>query len=245
MSRKYATDVEAKRGMVECVKRMYARGYVVTNDGNGTGKVGERTLWATPTGVSKGYMNEDMMVKLDLDGTVLEGTRKPSSEIKMHLRVYRENPAVMSVVHAHPVTATTFAIAGIPLSSPILVEAMLQLGVVPVAKYALPGTNEVPDSIAPFCRDYNAVLLSNHGALTWGATLEQAFNRMEVLENYAKIYLNTLLLDKARPLSRRQLEELKKLRAAFGFGEAMLPQGAEEETNTEDICPRTEGRTAP
>ncbi len=245
MSRKYPTDEEAKRGIVEFGKRMYARGYVVTNDGNVTVKVGENTIWATPTGVSKGYMNEDMMVKLDLDGTVLEGTRKPSSEIKMHLRVYRENPAVMSVVHAHPVTATTFAIAGIPLNSPILVEAMLQLGVVPVAKYALPGTNEVPDSIAPFCRDYNAVLLSNHGALTWGATLEQAFNRMEVLENYAKIYLNTLLLDKARPLSRRQLEELKKLRAAFGFGDAVLPQGAEEETNTEDICPRTEGRTQP
>lgn len=241
MSRNYPTDEEAKRAIVEFGKRMYARGYVVTNDGNVTVRVGDNTIWATPTGVSKGYMNEDMMVKLDLSGTVLEGTRKPSSEIKMHLRVYRENPEVMSVVHAHPITATTFAIAGIPLDSPILVEAMLQLGVVPVAKYALPGTNEVPDSIAPFCRDYNAVLLSNHGALTWGTTLEQAFNRMEVLENYAKIYLNTLLLDKARPLSRRQVEALKKLRISFGFGDAVLPEGTEEETNTEDICPGQKG----
>ena len=139
------------------------------------------------------------------------------------------------MVHAHPIAATTFAIAGIPLDSPILVEAMLQIGLVPVAKYALPGTNEVPDSIAPFCKDYNAVLLSNHGALTWGTTLEQAFNRMEVLENYAKIYLNTLLLDKARPLSARQVEELKKLRVAYGFGDAVLPKGAEQETNTTDI----------
>ena len=134
MSKKYPTDEQAKRAIVEFGKRMYARGYVVTNDGNVTVKVGENTIWCTPTGVSKGYMNEDMMVKMDLDGTVLEGTRKPSSEIKMHLRVYRENPEVMSVVHAHPIAATTFAIAGIPLDSPILVEAMLQIGLVPVAK---------------------------------------------------------------------------------------------------------------
>lgn len=117
MNRKYPTDEEAKRAIVEFGKRMYARGYVVTNDGNITIKVGENTIWCTPTGVSKGYMNEDMMVKMDLDGNVLEGTRKPSSEIKMHLRVYRENPDVMSVVHAHPIAATTFAIAGLAMDT--------------------------------------------------------------------------------------------------------------------------------
>ena len=239
--KKYISDQEAKRLIVECGKRMYTRGYVVTNDGNITVKVGDNAIWATPTGVSKGYMTEDMMTKMDLDGNILEGTYKPSSEIKMHLRVYQENETVMSVVHAHPIAATTFSIAGIPLDSPILVEAMLQIGAVPVAKYALPGTTDVPDSIAPFCRSNNAVLLSNHGVLTWGNTLDQAFNRLEVLENYAKIYLNILLLGKSRPLSERQVDELKKLRMALGFGEAVLPAGSTEETNTTDVYPNDKG----
>lgn len=125
-------------------------------------------------------MNEDMLVRMKLDGTVVErSSRAPSSEIKMHLRVYQENPSVMGVVHAHPVYATSFAIAGIPLDESILSEAMLQIGAIGVAHYAEPGTYDVPDSIAPFCKDYAAVLMSNHGALAWGTSLDEAYTRME------------------------------------------------------------------
>lgn len=159
----YISDVQAKQMILEVGRRMYQGGFVAANDGNISCKVGDNEIWATPTGVSKGFMTEDMLVKLDLDGNVLEGTHKPSSEIKMHLRVFKENPKVQGVVHAHPLTATAFACAGISLEEPVLMEGVLSLGCVPLVHFALPGTEEVPEAVAPYCREYNAVLLANHG----------------------------------------------------------------------------------
>ena len=156
--RKYLNDEQAKEAIIEIGKRMFAKGFVAANDGNISVKVSDNTLWSTPTLVSKGYMTEDMLVKVDLDGNILEGSLKPSSELKMHLRVYKENPDVYAVTHAHPPVATAFAIAGIALDQAILPEAVVNLGVVPVTKYASPGTKEVPDSIAPFCKTHNGVL---------------------------------------------------------------------------------------
>ena len=168
-------EVQARQAIVDAGTVLYKQGYVVSNDGNISVRISPDTIVVTPTGVSKGDMNPDMMVVMDLDGNVIsKGLRGPSSEVKMHLRVYRENPDVTAVVHAHPIYATSFAIAGVPLDKPILSEAMLQVGVVPVAHYAKPGTTDVPDSIAPFVKDYAAVMLSNHGVLTWGSDLEQA-----------------------------------------------------------------------
>lgn len=233
----YPTDKEATSQLVTLGRRMYEHDYVVTNDGNITVKVSPTEIWVTPTGVSKGYMTTDMMVKMDLDGNIVAGSYKPSSEIKMHLRVYRENPLVCGVVHAHPINATSFAIAGIPLDAPILVEAILQLGAVPIAHYAKPGTYDVADSIAPYCNDYNAVLLSNHGALTWGNSLMQAYNRMEVLETYAKMALNVYLLNRCRALSEQQITELQNLRADMGFGFSKLPLGVPTPENLTDVLP--------
>ena len=135
----YPTDAQAKADILAAGRKIYQRGLVAANDGNLSVRVGENALWVTPTGVCKGDMTEDMLVKMTLDGTVLEGTRKPSSETKMHLRIYQENPTVRAVVHAHPPVATTFAAAGIPLDKPVLQEAVVQLGTVPVAPFALPG----------------------------------------------------------------------------------------------------------
>ena len=209
----YPTDREAKTLLLEAGRRLYERGFVASNDGNMSVLVSAGTLWTTPTGVSKGFMTEDMLVKTDLAGTVLEGTRKPSSELKMHLRVYQENPDLRAAVHAHPPAATSFAIAGIPLDRPILPEAIVQLGTVPVAPYAEPGTQAVPDSIAPFCRDYGGVLLANHGALTWGYDLTQAYYRMETLEYYAQVTINSVfLLGRANELSGEQVERLTEQR---------------------------------
>ena len=145
----YPTDAEAKAQIIEAGLKIYQRGLVAANDGNLSVRVGENALWVTPTGVSKGFMTEDMLVKLDLDGNVLAGTRKASSETKMHLRIYQENPDVRAVVHAHPPAATAFAAAGIPLDRPVLQEAVVQLGTVPVAPFALPGSQGVADSVAP------------------------------------------------------------------------------------------------
>lgn len=234
----YPTDQQAKEWLVEIGKRMYDQGYVVTNDGNISLKVSENEIWVTPTGVSKGFMTPDIMVKMNLQGDILEGNAKPSSEVKMHIRVFTENPNVNAVVHAHPVCATAFAIAGIPLEDPFMVESAIGLGVVPVARYATTGTQEVPDSIAPFCKEYGGVLLSNHGALTWGRDILQAYYRMETLENYAKTTFLVKNLGGGRLLSQNQMDEIEAKKEPLGILDGVMPKGVEQEQNTTDVMPK-------
>ena len=198
----YPTDAEAKAQIIEAGLKIYQRGLVAANDGNLSVRVGENALWVTPTGVSKGFMTEDMLVKLDLDGNVLAGTRKASSETKMHLRIYQENPDVRAVVHAHPPAATAFAAAGIPLDRPVLQEAVVQLGTVPVA---------------PYCRDYRALLLEYHGAVTWGETMERAYFRLECLEQMANVTLHLKTLGCDRVMPEGLVKELEGLRPAWGI----------------------------
>ena len=232
-------EVQARQAIVDAGTVLYKQGYVVSNDGNISVRISPDIIVVTPTGVSKGDMNPDMMVVMDLDGNVIsKGLRGPSSEVKMHLRVYRENPDVTAVVHAHPIYATSFAIAGVPLDKPILSEAMLQVGVVPVAHYAKPGTTDVPDSIAPFVKDYAAVMLSNHGVLTWGVDLEQALARMEVVENYAKITLVVNQIGSERGLSQDQVDGLADIRQNMGLSPIVMPQGNAEVINGTDVIPQ-------
>ena len=237
----YPTRKQAAEEILEVGRRMYQNGYVAANDGNISCKIAEDTILATPTGVSKGFMTEDMLVEMKLDGTIIKmGELKPSSEVKMHIRVYTENPEVKAVTHAHPVTATSFAIAGISLDAPILTETLMSLGSVPVARYATPGTQEVPDSIAPFCKDYNAVLLANHGALTWGNSLMQAYYRLESVEYYAKIILNTChLIGKAVALDEEQVAALMEIRKKLGINSGGLPSFAPMAGNKEDVYPKS------
>lgn len=215
---RYPNEYQAKSLIAEVCRLMYNKNFVASNDGNVSAKVSDTTLWTTPTGVSKGLVKENMLVKVDLDGNVLQGDRKPSSEVKMHLRVYRENPNVKAVVHAHPPIATSFSIAGIPLRTPILAEAVVQLGEIPIASYATPGTQEVPDSIAPFCKTHNGVLLANHGALTWGSDVMQAYYRMESLEYYATVTMySSSIIGKANELSCEQVDKLLDARTRLGI----------------------------
>ena len=213
----YPSDAQAKAEILETGRKLYARGLVAANDGNLSILVGENALWVTPTGVSKGSMTEGMLVKLDLDGNVLSGTHKPSSETKMHLRIYRENPDVRAVIHAHPPAATAFAAAGLPLDRPVLQEAVVFLGPVPVAPFALPGSEAVAESVAPYCRDHFAVLLEYHGAVTWGTSMEQAHFRLECLEQLAHVtlHLKTLGCDRAMP--EALVKDLEGLRPAWGI----------------------------
>lgn len=232
LNQKYYSDYEAKKIICEIGKRMYNRGYVAANDGNISVKCGANTIWCTPTGVSKGYMTPDMLVKMTLDGKVISGKLKPSSEVKMHIRVYKENPEVNSVVHAHPPVATSYAIAGIQLDKALLPEAVVLLGNVPVAEYATPGTQEVPNSIAPYCKDYNAVLLANHGALTWGSDAMEAYHRMESLEHYATILMYTgNIINKSNELSCDQVDELLKIRQKLGIKGGGVPPCSIDVTN--------------
>lgn len=234
--KQYMTDFEAKKAIIEIGRRMYQKGFVAANDGNISCKVGPDTIWTTCTGVSKGFMTQDMLVKMNTSGKVMMGSRKPSSEVKMHLRVYEENPDVMAVTHAHPPVATSFAIAGISLDKAVLPEAVVQLGTVPIARYATPGSQEVPDSIAPFCKDYNGVLLANHGALSWGSDVMEAFYRLESMEYYATILMYTgNIIGKQNELSCKQVDDLLGIRQQLGILAGGSPSCATKATNQQDV----------
>ncbi len=233
----YPTTEQAKANILDIGKRMYDKNFVAANDGNISCKISKDAILVTPTGVSKGFMTADMLIEMDLEGNVLkENSFAPSSEIKMHLRVYKENSEVHAVTHAHPPISSSFAIAGIALNSPIMPEAVVNLGIVPVAKYATPGSTEVPDSIALFCKYYNAVLLANHGALTWGKDIFEAFYRLESVEYFARVTMYTSnFIQKANVLSDTQIAELLVIRENLGIKTGGIPKGVEVPTNTKDV----------
>ena len=181
------SEMDIKIEMCEIGKRVYNRGMVAANDGNFSVKLSENEFLCTPTGVSKGFMTPEYICKVDAEGNVIEANEgfKPSSEIKMHMRVYKEREDVKAVVHAHPMYATTFAVCGLPLTEPIMPEAVLSLGTVPLAKYGTPSTMEIPDAVSEYLPYYDAVLLENHGALSYADSLMGAYHKMESLEFYA------------------------------------------------------------
>lgn len=221
----FMDEDEARSKLVEIGRKMYLAGYVVTNDGNISIRLSESLILITPTGVSKGEMQERDMVVMDLCGNVVKkGDRKPTSEAKMHLRIYRDNKDVGAVVHAHPIYATCFAIQNKPIDRPYLMEAIMQLGVVPCAAYAKQGTSEVADSIAPYCKDYVACLLANHGALTWGHDIDLAYTRLEVLENTAHINYLVDLAGGASGLLQNQIDDLGQIMQDNGKDKLTLPK---------------------
>ncbi len=218
----YMTEIQARKAICEIGDKMYMKGFVAANDGNISVKISDDIIIVTPTGVSKGGMTPNSLVKMKLDGTVI-GNNKPSSEVKMHIRVYELNKAVKSVVHAHPPASTAFAIARIPLDRPIMSESVMLLGVVPVAEYALPGTTEVPDSIEPYVNSYNAVLLANHGLLTWGENITQAMHRMESAEQYCNIMTYLRQIGEPVEFSCNQVEDLITIRKRLGIEAGGVP----------------------
>ena len=221
----YLSAKEAKEAILDIGQRMYVRNFVAANDGNISVRTGDNEVWATPTGVSKGFMKKEMLVKVDLDGNVLKGTHKPSSELKMHLRAYKENSDLRSVCHAHPPICTSFAIAGIPLDSPVLAEAIITLGDVPIAPYAELGSKEVPEVIAPYCHTHNGVLLANHGAVTWAEDPYAAYYRLESMEYYANILMITeKIIGKQNKLTKEQVERLLAMREKFGVKQGGRPR---------------------
>ena len=190
---------------------LYQRGYAVSNDGNVSLRVGQEHILITPSGVGKGRMTPEMLVLCDLEGNVLEGDRYPSSESKMHLMVYREREDVMSVVHAHPPMSTAFAICRRPLKERYLAEMIIGLGEVPVTEFAMLSTHEVADSVRPFAHDHNAVLLANHGSLAWGPTLLSAFDRLETVEQTAKVYYYVSRLGGGVEITQEQADTLRSM----------------------------------
>ena len=186
----FCSEYEAKEKILEVGRRLYARSLVSGNEGNISIRVAPDEIWCTPTYESKGYLNKDMLVKLDLDGNILsDNGYEPSSEVKMHLGVYKENPNINAVIHAHPLFATAYACSEEKVTSHLHPEIIAVLGdELKNIPFGMPGTTELPDNVRPYVRGNRVALLQNHGALSWGEDMKEAYFNMETLENYCKLY---------------------------------------------------------
>ena len=203
--------------IVEVGRRLYARAYVASNDGNISVRLDGERLITTPKSVSKGFMTADMMVVVDYSGRKIGGDREPSSELPMHLEIYRSRPDVNAVVHAHPPLATGFAVAGIPLTRAVLAEVITTLGSIPIAEYATPSTSELPDAVRKYIKAHDGLLLANHGAVTCGRDVMSAYYKMETIEHFAKISLVARLLGREHLISREEVDRLQGLRGMYGI----------------------------
>jgi L-fuculose-phosphate aldolase len=210
------TSFEARREIVDIGRRIWERGYVAANDGNVSVRIGDRVL-VTPTGYSKGFLRPDDIAEVTLEGKPITRGPEPTSELAMHLSVYRARPDVAAIVHAHPPNATAFAVAGVPLAQCVLPEVILSLGQIPLAGYATPSTEEVARSVSEYVSTFNAVLLRNHGALTLGENLAQAYFRMETVEHFARISVAAKVLGGAAPLSQDDVRKLLNVREQLGL----------------------------
>lgn len=213
------SEIKIKEQICDIGKRIYDRGMVAANDGNISVKLNDHEYLCTPTGVSKGFMTPDYLCKINEKGELIDSNDgfRPSSEIKMHMRVYEKRPDVGAVVHTHSKFATCFAVSGQPLNRPIMSEAVVMLGCVPLAPYATPSTSGIPDSIEPYLNDFDSVLLENHGVLTWSDDLMSAYMKMESLEFYAELLYRTSLMGGADVFTKEQIEELVKVRHKMGI----------------------------
>src|SRR5688572_735577 len=211
------TEKALRDTIVEVGRRLYARGYTASNDGNISVRLDRERLLMTPKSVCKGFMAPGMMCITDLDGRKLAGERDPSSEMQMHLEVYRQRPDAKAVVHAHPPIATGFAVAGIPLDRAVLAEVVTTLGSVPIAEYATPSTSELPEAVRKYVKAHDGMLLANHGALTLGSDVYGAYFKMETIEHFATISLVARLLGGERLLSREEVFRLQGLRGSYGI----------------------------
>ena len=208
---------EIKDQMCDVCHKMWQLGWVAANDGNVSVKLEDGTFLATPTGISKSFITPEKIVHIDKDANIIEanGDYRPSSEIKMHLRCYKEREDVGAVLHAHPPVATGYAVANVPLDEYSMIETVIAIGSIPVTPYGTPSTYEVPDAIAPYLGEHDVVLLQNQGALSVGADLLTAYYRMETLELFAKISLNAHLLGGAKEISRPNIDKLISMRANY------------------------------
>ena len=206
------TPYEAAKQICETGRRLYFKDMCAANDGNISVRLSDGTILATPTGVCKGYMEPEDMVRLSPEGDILSPGGRPSSEIKMHLAVYGRLKDVNAVVHAHPVYSTSFAAAGLDMSSPILIESVEQFDTVPCVRYAAPSTSHLADSILPFLEGRRALLLEFHGALTYASDLTKAWMKMESLEFYARVLFNHMMLGSENILSPERRSELLRIK---------------------------------
>ena len=227
------TEREYRQDIVEVGRLVYQKGWVAANDGNITIRLDQERILATPTGVSKGMMHPDDLIILDNEGNKIAGRLAGTSEILMHLTIYKMRPDVRSVVHAHPPVATGFATTGRSLDQALLPEVVIGLGCVPLAAYGLPGTPALTEPMLPLIPKFDAILMANHGAVCYGEDVWRAFFRMETVEHFARINLVAELLGGPNVLPREEVSKLLDSRTRYGvrsrsLGEPGCPVAAED-----------------
>jgi len=210
-------QAQLRQEIVRVCRMLHQKNYLAGTDGNVSVRLGDQVL-LTPSGVNKGMMEEDQVITVDLEGRLLAGTGRPTSELRMHLLVYELRPEAGAVVHAHLPYATACTLAGISLLEPILPEVVITLKGIPTAAYATPGTEEVPKAIREFIPEFDAILLSRHGAMTVGRDVMDAYNKMEKLEHTARVVLAARLQGVVSPLSDSEVEKLRRLREKYEAG---------------------------
>src|SRR5664279_5172074 len=209
------TEQQHRDEIVRFGKMLHQTGLVAATDGNLSVRLENGNVLCTPTLMSKGLMEANDLVIVDQQGRKVSGSRDVSSEIAMHLFIYRKRPDVGAVVHAHPPTATGYAAAGIALDSALCSEIIVTLGSVPLANYETPGTPELAEALAPLVAEHDAILMANHGVVTCGEDLLTAYMNMETVEHYAKIALVTHMLGKQQPLSDIHVNKLREIRLKY------------------------------
>jgi len=216
------TDWEARRDIIDYARQVYDKGIVAATDGNISYRIMSDRVMITPSGTSFATLTTDTLAYVDLDGTNLGFQYKPSSELPMHLEIYRQRPDVNAIIHAHPPYATALTLTGISLEDPILPEVVMMFGKIPTAPYATPSTKESAESIRHLIKDHQAILLDHHGAVTYGGSLEEAFHKMEKLEHAAKTILAAKSIGPPKVLDENQIGKLKDLRQDSDYGKLML-----------------------
>ena len=220
------SERQYRQQIVRIGRMIHERGYVAATDGNLSIRLRDGNLLVTPTAMSKGLMRTSDLVVVDPAGKKLRGKRDVSSEIAMHLLIYRLRQDVNAIVHAHPPTATGYAAAGQPLNPALLSEVVIALEDIPLAEYGTPGTSELCDTLAPLVPRYQAILMSNHGVVTYAADLLTAYMHMETVEHFAKVALVAHMLGRQRLLSDEDMRKLAAAREKYAGGNHSHKNGA-------------------
>lgn len=223
---------QLKEEICDIGRRIYNKGFAAGNDGNISFRLGPDAVLCTPTMISKGFMKPSDLCIVDMDGNQIAGTRKRSSEILLHLTILKDRPDINSVVHCHPPHATAFAVAREPIPQCVLPEVEVFLGDVPITRYETPGGQKFADTVKPFVKQSNVVILANHGTVSFGETVEKAYWWTEILDAYCRILMLAKDLGRVTFLSKQETKELLDLKQKWGYTDARLEQGMENC----DIC---------
>ncbi len=217
------TERQLRAEIVRLGRMIHERGYVAATDGNLSVRLDKKRILVTPTSMCKGMMSPSDLVIVDMSGEKLSGRRMVSSEIAMHLLIYKLRPDIKAIVHAHPPTATGYAAAGLPLNEALISEVVICLGAIPLAKYGTPGTPELTDALEPLIPEYDAILMSNHGVVTYGEDLLAAYMKMETVEHFAKVALVAHQLGRQQLLSHEEVEKLLAVRRKYAAANSVAP----------------------